>query len=311
MDAAEQALFAGSVRTAMERHSGRDLTAALADLGWTDALADDAPRAVAALFELQGRTRAASAALDNVIVSALGAGIDAGLVLPALGTWSPPGEQRGNRVGVRGLASAASARASTVVVVIGDAQACLVEVGDLNLSPITGVDPTLGLVEVTGAGVPAPLDDAHWPAALALGRLALGHELVGAARTMLELAREHALQRVQFGRPIAMFQAVRHRLAETLVSVEAAEAVLAAAWDERSATSAAIAKAVSGRAARTAARHCQQVLAGIGFTTEHPFQGYVRRVLVLDQLLGSTRALSTELGRTVLTERSLPSLLPL
>ena len=48
-----------------------------------------------------------------------------------------------------------------------------------------------------------------------------------------------------------------------------------------------MAKAVAGRQARTAARHCQQVLAGIGFTTEHPLHHYIRRTLVLDGLLGS------------------------
>ena len=47
-----------------------------------------------------------------------------------------------------------------------------------------------------------------------------------------------------------------------------------------------MAKAVAGRQARTTARHCQQVLAGIGFTTEHPLHHYVRRTLVLDALLG-------------------------
>ena len=52
---------------------------------------------------------------------------------------------------------------------------------------------------------------------------------------------------------------------------------------------AAMAKAIAGRSARTAARHCQQVLAGIGFTTEHALHRYVRRVLVLDELFGSAR----------------------
>ena len=41
---------------------------------------------------------------------------------------------------------------------------------------------------------------------------------------MLSLARQHALDRSQFGRPVASFQAIRHRLAETLVAIESAEA---------------------------------------------------------------------------------------
>ena len=63
-------------------------------------------------------------------------------------------------------------------------------------------------------------------AAVALGRRAVAHQIAGASRAMLDLARTHALERVQFGRPIARFQAVRHRLADALVAVEALEATL-------------------------------------------------------------------------------------
>jgi alkylation response protein AidB-like acyl-CoA dehydrogenase len=144
-----------------------------------------------------------------------------------------------------------------------------------------------------------------------VGRLALAHELVGASRAMLDLARIHALERVQFGRPIAGFQAVRHRLAEALVAVEAADAAVAAGWDAATPPAAALAKAIAGRSARTVARHAQQVLAGIGFTTEHPLHTYVRRVLVLDRLLGDSRRLTQRLGEDVLRTRRLPPILPL
>ena len=63
----------------------------------------------------------------------------------------------------------------------------------------------------------------------------------------------------------------------------AARAALAAAWDDGAPQTPALVKALAGRTARTAARHCQQVLAGMGFTTEHPLHRYVRRVLVLDE----------------------------
>ena len=69
---------------------------------------------------------------------------------------------------------------------------------------------------------------------------------------------------MQFGRPIARFQAVRHRLADALVAVEALEAALAAAREQPSPETAALAKALAGRSVHTVARHCQQVLAGIG-----------------------------------------------
>src|ERR1700723_1044290 len=69
------------------------------------------------------------------------------------------------------------------------------------------------------------------PVSLAAGRQALGWWLVGTSRTMLALARQHALDRVQFGRHISSFQAIRHRLAETLLAIEGAEATLQTAVD--------------------------------------------------------------------------------
>jgi hypothetical protein len=142
-------------------------------------------------------------------------------------------------------------------------------------------------------------------------RRAVGWWLVGSARAMLSLARQHALDRVQFGKPIASFQAIRHRLAETLVAIEGAEATLSLPGDDNPDLTALLAKAAAGKAALTTARHCQQVLAGIGFTTEHALHRYVRRVLVLEQLLGATRSITRELGDDILEHRRLPALLPL
>ena len=185
----------------------------------------------------------------------------------------------------------------------------MVPVGVLALRPVEGIDRALGLLEVRGdveLGETRPLLDAEWDGALALGQLALSHELVGAARTMLELACQHATARVQFGRPIAMFQAVRHRLAESLIAIEAADSLVAGAWDEPSPVLAAMAKGMAGHGARTAAKHCQQVLAGIGFTTEHAFHHFYKRVVVLDQLLGAGSALTRQLGTDVLATGALP-----
>lgn len=134
------------------------------------------------------------------------------------------------------------------------------------------------------------------------GRQALGWWLVGTSRAMLSLARQHALDRVQFGRPIASFQAVRHRLAETLVAIEGAEATLQAAADQPDDLASLLAKAAAGQAALTTARHCQQVLGGIGFTAEYPLHRHIKRALVLDGLLGSSRELTREAG-AVLRDR--------
>ena len=128
---------------------------------------------------------------------------------------------------------------------------------------------------------------------------------------MLELARQHALDRIQYGQPIGRFQAVRHRLAESLVAIEAADAVVTAARETPSPELARAAKSLAGRGASAAARHSQQVLAGIGFTAEHPFHRSYRRVLLLDQLFGSAHTLTVELGDQLLRSRRLPVLLPL
>ena len=58
-------------------------------------------------------------------------------------------------------------------------------------------------------------------------------------------------------------------------------------------------------------RHCQQVLAGIGFTAEHALHRYIKRALVLDGVLGSSSRLPRELGTTILATRQLPRLLDL
>ena len=143
---------------------------------------------------------------------------------------------------------------------------------------------------------------------LATGWQALSWWLVGTSRTMLALARRHALDRVQFGRPVASFQAVRHRLAETLVAVEGAEATLVAAAAEPDELGFLLAKAAAGQAALTAARHCQQVLGGIGFTAEHELHRHVKRSLVLDGMLGSARELTREAGAALRAKRFAPRL---
>lgn len=163
-------------------------------------------------------------------------------------------------------------------------------------TPTTTLDSELP-IERVAAGEPVPL---------AAGRLALGWWLVGTGRAMLALARQHALDRTQFGKPIAAFQAVRHRLAESLVAIEGAQATLDAAADESDDLACLLAKAAAGKAALMTARHCQQVLGGIGFTAEHDLHRHVKRALVLDGLLGSTRELTREAGALLRQRGSAP-----
>jgi hypothetical protein len=320
MDAEDRRLLGRTLDDATSRYSGDDLDRALEDLGWPDALSVDAAAAVSLLFGRQGAANATSSALGQVVAHGLGIeGVrGAAMVLPAMGRWDPPGSIEGDQLVVRGLGPAGLARCETAVVVTGAGgrwAAFDVPTAALHLRSVEGMDPRLALVEVTG-GTTLPADGSgaiagDWPAALALGRLALAHELVGGSRTMLELACEHARDRIQFGQPIGTFQAVRHRLADTLVGIETADAMLDAAWVDRAPGTAAMAKSVAGRQARATARHCQQVLAGIGFTTEHPLHHFVRRALVLDGLLGGAVSLTRSLGNQVVDTLQLPALPPL
>ena len=318
MDATERELFATSLQGATERHTGEALDAALDELGWADALAIDPHAAVSLLFERQGAANVTSSALDRVVLDALGLdGPATALVLPPVGGCDPPGKG----TAVRGLGGGHLARCEAAVVAFsgGDEDIVVVTVDakDLTLRRVHGMDPALGLVEVSGSvdgtsrSGEISRTQNEWEAAIAAGQRALAHELVGAAREMLRLASEHAVDRVQFGRPIGSFQAVRHRLADTLVAIEAADAALQTAWDDPSPVNAALAKALAGRGALTAARHCQQVLAGIGFTTEHPLHHHTRRARVLDQLLGDARTLTHRLGADLVATQTLPALLPL
>ena len=146
------------------------------------------------------------------------------------------------------------------------------------------------------------------PVRLADARRALGWWLVGSARAMLALARQYALDRTQYGSPVVGIQAVRHRLAETLITIEGAEATLTLPGVDNPDLTALLAKAAAGRAALVAARHCQRVLGGIDFSAEHDLHRHVARVLVLDGLLGSSKELTRKAGAGLRARGSVPRL---
>jgi alkylation response protein AidB-like acyl-CoA dehydrogenase len=279
------------------------------------------PRAaVSVVFRALGDLNAVASSLDDVVLDGLGAAVALGgaVALPAFGGWAPPGTLQDGTVAVDGLALARVAARDTVAVPArrgADVVVAIVPTEALERRAVHGLAPELGLSRLH-ADAASPLSTetlapGAWDTALIAGRRALATELVAAGRAMLDLAREHALAREQFGRPIAQFQAVRHRLAETYVALEAADAAVVSAWDAPEVMTAMLAKSLAGRGATVAARHCQQVLAGIGFTADHSLHRYVKRALVLDGLLGSSTRLPQELGRALLRTRRLPRLLEL
>jgi hypothetical protein len=315
IDADERAAMEQTVRAAIAGAIAADgnaeIDAVLAKLGWQEMLDELPDDAIGVVFGALGATNATATALDDVLASALGRQPSAGLavLLPRLSAWDPPGAE--------GLATARAAAAEEILVPSGSASEPwlgTVRAKAAEVRAVHGVDPDARLhsVRVTGGATGATrIDAAAWRSAVALGRRAIAHQLAGASRAMLDLARSHALERMQFGRPIARFQAVRHRLADALVAVESLEAALSAAREEANADTAALAKAIAGRTAHTVMRHCQQVLAGIGFTVEHPFHRFARRALVLEGLFGSADEITLEVGRRLLAERRVPTLIEL
>jgi hypothetical protein len=293
--------------------------AALARLGWRALLDDEPDDAIAIVFHELGRANATATALDDVLASALGETPQAELavVLPAFASWQPPGRVVAGAIAADGLTTERVGSALELIVVCGTAEEprlARVPAAALVVEEVRGLDPAARMRRVRVQGRTSStdrLDPIAWPSAVALGRRALAHQIEGACRTMLDLARTHALTRAQFGRPVARFQAVRHRLAEALVAVEALAAALDAAREQPSTETAALAKASAGRTAATVVRHCQQVLAGIGFTTEHPFHRFAKRVAVLEGLLGSADRIVIDVGRRLLAERRVPNLIEL
>ncbi|MFF7545209.1 acyl-CoA dehydrogenase family protein [Streptomyces canus] len=122
----------------------------------------------------------------------------------------------------------------------------------------------------------------------------LACEAVGAADRVLEMTVEHVKQREQFGRAIGSFQAVKHRLADVYVQLQAARsAAYFAAWaavhDERRIGGLALAQALE--ALRTAAAEGIQLHGGIGFTWEHEAQRYFKRATADELLFGPAHRL--------------------
>ncbi len=208
---------------------------------------------------------------------------------------------------------------------------CLLDVagsasgGRLQVTALGSLDPTrrVGAVEVDAYVVPA---DRQLPSLttrrvrqVVMALLAAEH--VGGARWCLETATEYAKVRVQFGRPIGQFQAVKHRLADMAVRVEQMTAV---AWDAAVAVSVDVADPTSTASTTDAdsvelatatagaltvdgyarsSQECLQLLGGIGFTWEHDLHLHFKRAHADRQLVGETdafrRDVAIEAGRGV------------
>jgi alkylation response protein AidB-like acyl-CoA dehydrogenase len=127
---------------------------------------------------------------------------------------------------------------------------------------------------------------------LDLAAVALAAEQVGGAQKCLDMAVEYAKVRVQFGRPIGSFQAIKHKCADMLLEVESAKsAAYYAGWcaaelNDELPVVASLAKAYCSEAYFHAAAENIQIHGGIGFTWEHPAHLYFKRAKSSELLFG-------------------------
>jgi alkylation response protein AidB-like acyl-CoA dehydrogenase len=168
----------------------------------------------------------------------------------------------------------------------------------LGRSAMPTMDQTRKQARLVFSSVPARLvgtEGAGWPAVsrvLDLAAVALAAEQVGGAQRVLEMSVEYAKVRVQFGRPIGSFQAVKHKCADMLLAVESAKsAAYYAAWtaaddNEELPVMASLAKAFCSEAYFKAAADNIQIHGGIGFTWDHPAHLYFKRAKSSELILG-------------------------
>ncbi len=163
---------------------------------------------------------------------------------------------------------------------------------------LSTMDQTRKQAKVSLANAPARLigtDGAGWStmeSVLDLAAIALAAEQVGGAQFVLDMAVQYAKDRVQFGRPIGSFQAIKHKCADMLLEVESAKSAAyyglwcAAENNDELPSVASLAKAYCSDAYFHAAAENIQIHGGIGFTWEHPAHLYFKRAKSSELMFG-------------------------
>jgi alkylation response protein AidB-like acyl-CoA dehydrogenase len=186
----------------------------------------------------------------------------------------------------------AYAPSADLAVIVTDSDVFAVDQRDASRpEPLSAMDRTRELGTLRFDRTPARRLGGADAAAEALDRAAtlVSAEMLGAADRVLAMTVEYAKDRVQFGKPIGSFQAVKHMLADSLVDVEGMRStVYFAAWcgaagDRERSLAASMAKAWCSDASRRVMATGLQVHGGIGFTWEHDMHLYVKRAQ-LDQV---------------------------
>lgn len=155
---------------------------------------------------------------------------------------------------------------------------------DVTCEPRTPLDPTRRLARLTAG---TSTDIGRDPGLHDSAAILLAAEQVGAATRCLELTVEYTKQRVQFGRQIGSFQALKHRMADMYVAVQSARAVVGDAVVAPGPVTAALARVAATEAFCAVAGEAIQLHGGIAITWEHDIQLYFKRAHTSAALLGS------------------------
>ena len=168
----------------------------------------------------------------------------------------------------------------------------------LSRQALASMDPTRKLAKLTFDATPATLlgnEGAGGPAfelTLAQAAIALANEMAGGAERLLESAVEYTQMRMQFGRAIGSFQAIKHKLADMLLDVELAKsaaygaAQAAAEGSDETGALASLAKAALSDAYLQTAANTIQLHGGIGFTWDNDTHLWFKRAKSSEVLLG-------------------------
>ncbi|HUJ06334.1 MAG TPA: acyl-CoA dehydrogenase [Streptosporangiaceae bacterium] len=190
-----------------------------------------------------------------------------------------------------------------------------IDTADLAVTSLPGVDLTRPLASIAADGVSVPADRVLGAVSRAdvtsLAAILFGAEACGIADWAVHTASEYAKIRIQFGRPIGQFQAVKHRCARMLTGAEQAAA---AVWDAARTPrgrdrefAASVAGVVALDAAEDAANDCIQTLGGIGYTWDHDAHLYYRRAMSLRALLGRSARWREQVARAAMAGAMTPA----
>lgn len=186
-----------------------------------------------------------------------------------------------------------------VVVAAADGQ--LTRWTRFSAQPMTTMDLTRRLAKLEPEDTkplgPPPQD----PGLADIAAILLAAEQIGAAERCLDLTVEYAKSRVQFGRPIGSFQALKHRMADLYVVVSAARAVVDEACATPGPTIAATARLAATEALNLVTAEGIQLHGGIAITWEHDMHLYFKRAHGSAQLLDSPRQLLNRLESEVIS----------